>query len=208
MNDNENLDLAKVYENDLFLCLDQFCIENDIADLKKESQSVWNSALYYIYKNVFKGTTKLKSKELIKTEKNPITGNYNLYDYDLVLKILDIYIYDMCMKYDKEVSVVGFTTLTGINPDTYYSWGLPENVGKLSSRGTEVFKKLYTMREESLSNKLATGNKNPVGVLAMLNRWYGWNLPGVTREHTERQTLSASELPKLGEIEELPENPD
>jgi hypothetical protein len=54
------------------------------------------------------------------------------------------------------------------------------------------------MREESLSNKLADGNKNPVGILAILNRHYQWNLPGVSKESAKTGALSAAELPKLG----------
>ena len=62
----------------------------------------------------------------------------------------------------------------------------------------EIYKKLIAFREESLSSKLATGNKNPVGILAILNRHYQWNMPGVTRETSKRQSLGAAELPKLG----------
>ena len=55
-------------------------------------------------------------------------------------------------------------------------------------------------REESLSNKLADGKQNPVGVIAILNKHYGWNMPGVSREAAKPQALPASELPKLGDI--------
>ena len=60
--------------------------------------------------------------------------------------------------------------------------------------------KIYDYREESFSAKLATANKNPVGILAILNRHYQWNLPGVSKESSKQRVLSASELPKLGEI--------
>lgn len=53
-------------------------------------------------------------------------------------------------------------------------------------------------REESLSSKLATGNKNPVGILAILNKHYQWNLPGVKTEQN-RQIKTAEQLPQLGE---------
>jgi len=33
----------------------------------------------------------------------------------------------------------------------------------------------------------------------MLNHHFQWNLPGVSREHTQRAALGASDLPKLGE---------
>lgn len=52
-------------------------------------------------------------------------------------------------------------------------------------------------------NKLVTGKQNPVGVLGVLNRHYAWNLPGVSKERTSERSLTASELPKLGEIKQI-----
>ena len=50
----ETENTIEVFENDIDLYLHQFCEDNDIDDLKRESQSVWNSCLRYIYTNVFK----------------------------------------------------------------------------------------------------------------------------------------------------------
>ena len=52
-------------------------------------------------------------------------------------------------------------------------------------------------REESLSNKLADGKQNPVGVIAMLNRHYGWASPYTADANKNRRALADSELPKL-----------
>ena len=51
-----------------------------------------------------------------------------------------------------------------------------------------------------MSNKLADGKQNPVGVIAMLNRHYGWSSP-YTSDTNKRSkaALSGAELPKLGE---------
>lgn len=186
-----------IFENDIDLYLHQFCEDNNIDDLKRESQSVWNSCLRYIYTHVFKPNPKvLKQNNNIDIDNNCIPSNCNMYNYDLLLDILDYYIYNMCLKYDKEISIIGFSSLTGINQDTIHDWGKDNN--KLSSRGCEIYKKLNTFREESLSNKLATGNKNPVGILAILNRHYQWNLPGVSKETANKSALTAAELPKLG----------
>ena len=94
-----------------------------------------------------------------------------------------------------EISILGFSKLTGINQDTFYDWA--NGVNKLSTKGCEIYQKLRTEREESLSGKLATGSKNPVGILAILNRHYQWNMPGVSRESVKTAALSAAELPKL-----------
>lgn len=186
----------EVYENDMQLYLSEFCEEQGIEDMKKESQSVWNSCLRYIYKHVFKDNDFMKQSSNIYNINNPIPSNYNSYNHETVLKVLDIYIFDMCMRYDKEVSILGFSTMTGIPETIIYDWGRDER--KLSSTGSLIYKKLNEFREESLSNKLATGNKNPVGVLAILNRHYQWNMPGVSREQAEKRALPDAELPQLG----------
>ena len=193
MNDT-NIDLINIFENDFDMYLNIFCEENNIQDLRKESQAVWNSCLRYIYKHVFKDKNLLKSKVLHKTNSTVQYSTYNAYNYDLVLDVLDIYIYDLCMKYDKEVSIIGFSTLTGIDDKVILDWG---NGTRLSKTSCEIYEKLRNFREESLSNKLATGNKNPVGILAILNRHYQWNMPGVSRESVKTAALPASELPKL-----------
>jgi hypothetical protein len=53
--------------------------------------------------------------------------------------------------------------------------------------GYKIYKKLSSMREESLSNKLADGKQNPVGVIAMLNRHYGWASPYTSDSNKNRQ---------------------
>ena len=197
---NQQQGEIEVFENDIQLYLKMFCEEQKIKDIKKESQAVWNSALRYIYRHVFKDTDRLKSHTNISVNNNIIPSTFNAYDYKKVLDVLDIYIFDMCMRYDKEVSIIGFSTLTGIDQSVIYDWG--NNSNKLSQTSSEIYKKLNQFREESLSDKLATGNKNPVGILAILNRHYQWNLPGVSKEQSSRQALTADKLPNLGAIEE------
>ena len=187
---------AEVFENDIDLYLHMFCERDHIEDMRTQSQSVWNSALRYIYKHVFANGV-LKQTKNTDNPNNSIQSNYNAYDYERVLEVLDIYIFDMCMRYDKEVSILGFSALTGISECVIYEWG--NGIRKLSNLSTEIYKKLNKYREESLSNKLVTGKQNPVGVLGVLNRHYAWNLPGVSKEKTNERALTASELPKLGD---------
>ena len=187
----------EVFENDIQLYLSMFCEENGIEDMTKEPQSRWNSCLRYIYKYVFKSNNNLlRQTDNIYNINNPIPSTYNSYNYDTVLKILDIYIFDMCMRYDKEVSIIGFSTLTGIDESIIYDWGNGES-GKLSTSSSKIYKKLNQYREESLSNKLVTGNKNPVGVIAVLNRQYGWASPYTSDSNRQKRALTAAELPKL-----------
>ena len=174
--------------------LTMFCEENGIEDMKKESQSVWNGALRYIRRHVFNNKDVLKSKDNINIYNNNIPSNFNAYNYDTVNNICDIYI-DLCFINDKEVSIIGFSNLTGIDNETINIWGNNDN--KLSSLSFGIYKKLSQFREESLSNKLVTGNKNPVGVIAVLNRQYGWASPYTSDSNRQKTALTAAELPKL-----------
>lgn len=189
----------EVFENDIQLYLEQFKEEQNIEDYKTVPQSVWNGALRYVYNHVFKPNPDiLKNHDNYNINNNIIPSNCNMYNYDLLLEIADYYIYSMCMVNNKEVSILGFITLTGIDESIVYDWG--NNSNKLSTTATKIYKKLSRMREESLSNKLADGKQNPVGVIAMLNRHYGWASPYTADSNRQKQTLSASELPKLGQI--------
>ena len=194
----EQENTIEVFENDIQLYLSMFCEENGIEDMKKESQSVWNGALRYIRRHVFSNKDVLKSKDNINIYNNNIPSTFNAYNYNTVNYICDIYI-DLCFINDKEVSIIGFSNLTGIDTELIYNWG-NENT-KLSSTSFNVYKKLSQFREESLSNKLVTGNKNPVGVIAVLNRQYGWASPYTSDSNKQRKSISAEEIRQL-----LPQN--
>lgn len=194
----ETAETPEVFQNDIELYLSQFCEDHNIEDMTKEPQSRWNAALMYINKYVFGDKSILKlNKNINKNNTNCIMdSNFYMYDYDKLEYILYIYYY-LCAVYDKECSIMGYSLLTGINYDTLMDWGAGER--KLSTKAFDIVQKLRIFREESLSNKLATGNKNPVGILAILNRHFAWNLPGVSRESTTKVIKTASELPQLSQ---------
>lgn len=189
----------EVFENDIDMYLRQFQIDQNIEDFQTIPQNVWNGALIYINRHVFKPNPGvLKQKKNNPVDSRVAQSNFNAYDYDLVNDICDYYI-SLCMLYNKEVSLSGFSLLTGINIDTLIDWG--KGSTKLSNTSCEINKKLHRFREESIAGKLADGKQNPVGLIAILNHHYGWNMPGVSRETTSKQVLPAADLPKLGKIE-------
>lgn len=182
---------AEVFENDMQMYLTMFCEENQIEDMRKESQSVWNSALMYIKRHVFSDSGTLKSHNNITNNNNRIDSNYNAYNYDLVNNVCDYYIY-LCMLNDKEVSAIGFSLLTGIDRYTLATWR--DEGTKLSTTSSVIGKKISDFREESLSNKLATGKQNPVGVIAILNRQFGWASPYTSDARKQQQALSGEDI--------------
>lgn len=186
----------EVFENDIDLYLHQFQEEQEIEDLRTVPQSVWNACLMYIQRHVFSDRSTLKEHNNIYSGNTITPTNCNSYNYNIVNKILDYYIY-LCNTYNKEISIMGFSKLTGIDIDTISLWGNDSN--RLSSASLVIYKKLMQEREESLSNKLADGKQNPVGVIAMLNRHYGWASPYTADSNRQKASLTAAELPKLGD---------
>ena len=189
---------AEVFENDIALYLKMFCEEQGIEDMRQASQSVWNAALMYIKRHVFNDKSILKmSAPLEGYSNNNIylnNSNCNSYDISKVDNICNYYIY-ICYMYEKEISIMGFSKLTGINQDTIHDWG--NEVNKLSTTGCEIYKKLTAEREESLGAKLVS-LRHPTAIAILLNKHFGYNLPGVSKEQTSKRALSASELPRLG----------
>lgn len=193
----------EVYEDKISEYLDQYIADHDIVDMHKEPQSRWNAALLYINKYLFK-----PHLEVLKSE-NRVS---NTYDLEVVSNICDRYI-ELCYEYDKEISILGFSKLTGINQDTFYDWG--DGSSRPGSPACEIYKKLTQEREESLSNMLISGKRNPVGLLGALNRHYGWNMGQPRGSGAEKQQSieqikqrydiqgTGSDTPKL-----LPPNPD
>ena len=185
----------EVFENDIDLYLHQFQDEQNIEDLRTVPQSVWNACLMYIQKRVFNNRDLLKQNNNIYNSNSIMDSNYNMYNYDIVNNILDYYIY-LCNLYNKEISIIGFSKLTGIDDETINTWG--NDSSKLSSKGFGIYKKICQMREESLSNKLVDGKQNPVGTIAVLNRQFGWASPYTSDANRQKSALTAAELPKLG----------
>lgn len=194
---------AEVFENDIALYLKIFCEEQGIEDMRQASQSVWNAALMYIKRHVFNDKSILKMSAPLKGYSNNNiylnNSNCNSYDIDKVDGICNYYIY-ICYMYEKEISIMGFSKLTGINQDTIHDWG--NEVNKLSTTGCEIYKKLTAEREESLGAKLVS-LKHPTAIAILLNKHFGYNLPGVSKEQTNKRALSAAELPRLGETKIL-----
>lgn len=178
------------YDNKIKLYIDLFCEQEKIDNLKKESQNIWNACLMFICYNVFRNSNWLRTDNKI---------NYD-YEYNMnnILLLLDYYIY-LCNQYEKEISLIGFSLLTGIDYSVMINWGNGLGLAskEATKKGTVIYEKLNLMREESLSDKLATGKQNPVGILGILNRWYNWNMPGVRSDRAKPQALTAQELPQL-----------
>ena len=186
-----------VFKDDIDMYINLWMEERNIEDLCKISQNRWYNCCKYIYEHVFKVNPKYLKDD------NNIN---NAYDTDKVNEVLDIYI-DLCNDYEKVVNIVGFTFFTGIHRDTLNGW---VNGVQLGTSGSDICKKIDEMREESLVGLQVSGKGNPMNYMPSLNKYCGFNMPGVRDQGSRVRALTASELPKLGSgnCARLPDNFD
>lgn len=212
-----------VYANDIDLYLRQFCAEQGIDDMTTASQSTWSACMMYIRYHVFPNKQMLKmptNKGLQgytnNSSDNPSLQNLNksscgAYDLQKLNDIADYYIY-MCNLYNKGITISNFCKLTGVSEDAIKRWQNRDFSSDFNRSALTLWQKLTNAYEESIENKL-WANKNPVAHLAIANRRFGWNLPGVSRDKPDQpQPLSAADLPQLdgaaAESARLPQKTD
>lgn len=196
--------IIEVFENDIDLYLHMFQEEQNIEDLRAVAQNVWNACLIYIQRHVFTDRNNLKQKNNIYTENTIAPTNCNSYDYELLSSICDYYIYITAL-YDKECSIYGFSKLINIPYSLIQEWGNNyKDSNRLSSLSSDIYKKLTNEREQSLVAKLVS-MKHPTAMAIILNKDYGYNLPGVSRENSNgKQQLSLEDI--KGKLAELSQN--
>lgn len=184
-------------------------------DIRSAPQATWSAAMTYIKNALFKPNKILKlhepNKDIKNIDYNDIKINnpsyralyqysnnqaYNIY---IVNVLCDYYIY-LCQKYDKMVSIMDFSRLSNIDYNIFYVWDTKDVYsklyGELSGTNKSIVKRLDLLREESLAAKLAS-NKNPVATMAILNKCYSWNMPGVRAQEGGGHALTAANLPRI-----------
>jgi len=181
--DSDSID---IYINDIDLYFNLYCEENRIEDMRKESQAVFLSCLYYIYCHVFKDNMYLL--KINQREFNP----------DNVYKLCIYYIYSLCNKYNKIPSMYGFSTLSGIDIDTLLSWNSNNDTYKTehNKQRNKVYRLLKDYRQMGLADRIADGKTNPVGPIAILNHEYNWQTAAAA-QGTQKPLLSSADLPDL-----------
>lgn len=189
----QKIDSIELYENDIEMLIDEFKDTYQIDNIQTMPQNTWNALLKYIYKHTFK------------LDNSILKDNSNNYNIEMCMYVCELYV-QYCSLYDKEVSILGYSNLTGISETMIYEWGSSNNIynngkRKLSSRGLEIYKMLSSSREESLKNMLINGKRNPVGILGILNHSYQWNMPGVTHEKAQTVRLERADVVQIAQSE-------
>lgn len=178
----------------IFDCFNNFCMAQNIQDMRKEPQNIFRAALKYIQFNVFHDTDDLKRK--IDTWDNFIEykGRYN---HRYLLDIYNIY-ENLCLINNKEVSLIDYSFFTGIKYGKVVDWNKKYLKGILE----ELSPDCNLLLEKIRSTKEATieGNgKADLITMAKLNHYYDWNVQGIKSDNSDTKALSISELrQKLG----------
>ena len=187
--------LERLAEDILFDC----CQETD-TDPTEIPPSIWLYTLLEINEKLFRG-----NKSMLK--KHP--AEHDEYNAERVLKAYEVY-KKLCVKHKQQITIKGFSDMTGINTQTIYNWdsdskynaiGYGSSSETLSKRALDLAKTISIDNEQSLEALLLDKSINPVKPLAILNRNHLWNMPGVTRETATKRALSADQLPQLGRSE-------
>lgn len=178
----------------IFNYFNDFCMAQNIQDMRKEPQNIFRAALKYIQFNVFHNTENLKQK--IDTWDNfvPYKGRFN---FRFLLDIYNIY-ENLCLVNNKEVSLIDYSFFTGIKYAKLLDWNGKYNKGVLSELSPDCNYLIENIR----STKEATieGNgKADLITMAKLNHYYDWNVQGIKSDNSDTKALSISELrQKLG----------
>lgn len=186
-------DNIEIFEDDVEMAIKEACLEFCIDDLVAVGQRRWKSVLRYVGKCLFPDNKILRDKKTVWIEGNKIPTNNNKFDYEIIDTLCNYYM-ALSDRYNKLISAEAFSLFLNIPRDTIGSWKDDE---KSSSARFHIYKKIKDFRLECIKDN-AYDNGNVTGTMYVGNVEYQTNLPGVSRETSKNDALTASELPKLG----------
>lgn len=198
----------EIYDNDIDLAIDTACKALNIQNLVNENQTRWKAVLTYAGQMLF------PDRDILKDHTKPLyyTGRYyldcNRYDIEMLLALCDYYIF-LSYKFNKVISIIGFSLLANIDYRLVYGWNTYynnniDNINNnsiVSVRGYEIYRRLTYQREDNLKDK-AIDNGNVMGIFQVGRREYQWDMPGV-REATFTPALGAADLPRLDKPQDV-----
>lgn len=201
--------------------LEAFTIENNIEDIKQEGQGVFSAFCMYAGQRVF-----IKDFFAIACRGGALVYDYlllldvvevYLYICRLYNKIPSIIDYSYFVNIDYSIikgwarkpdegtlyngrvanlSNMYINSLNSVtNISIYYNSLLQAEGETITTLQGSIFSKLHTMREDALKGVLLS-NKNPVGVLGVVNNEYKWNVETI-KEEAKARALTLQELPQL-----------
>lgn len=169
--------------------IEDFLARQGYENTKELSQNIFTALLLHIGNTVFKKPYK-DARDFFHKSIIDFT------DYELLYDICNYYI-DLCYRSDKEISIQGYSKIICMETFTVYNW-INDNIYYNNNTDNDseskynitiakqykdlIAKKLFEERETSLQGFLDSNKRPVVGTLARLNHFYGWNLPGTSKE--------------------------
>lgn len=166
--------------------------------IRKQSQNRWGACMLRVRKRIFPDSSIFGMEPYYPAPYGGL-NSCGAYNPELLYGVYDIYI-SLCIEYDKAPTPFNFARLTGIDIQTLREWHNETRGDELSRSRKEFSKMLFENHEQSLSDFLTDGKRNPVALLGVLNHSYGWNMPGVSREIGRRASRTVDELPTFGNV--------
>lgn len=180
-------------DNNIMDLLEQFKIENNIEDMRKEPPSLLNAFFLRYTTPLFR-----QNKYLYHADSNV----NNATDFDKVNKLLDIYV-SIALSFDAPISAMGFSCFTGISNTDISKWqyqttpraetvsNMPSAIGIKGNKNraqsisaSQVWKRL---NEYSVMSWEQTKKLNDLRVIAVLNKITGG-------EYREYKQIDAGEI--------------
>lgn len=182
---SNNLDIEQLTDTINRYILD-YCIKNGMdtdTDLIKAPQRIWGAVSHYIGKHVFS-----EPRILFEPHKP------NTIDIYKVVQVIPIY-YTLCDKYNKAVLIDYVAYFLGVSDQWMY-----DHTTKLTTLGVDLAKK----REDSLTACIVDGKQSPVGALAVLNHFHGWNTASTRTERTTEKVIAYPVLVDINKDKVVP----
>ena len=186
-------DFCNTIKNIIF----QWCIDNEIENMRKASSLQWGAAC------MFCGQYIKQNKILYDIEKTAARGGVCQYDLEKVIALADIWVY-LCQTFGKIPLVNDFIYFSGVSRGWFYGSN-GHNNNTLTSAGGELIKKLSDLQAAAFASGISDGRENPTGKIYLTKALFGWSDTGggmISADDRQEKTaalpdLSVLELPKL-----------
>lgn len=186
----EKLDYDTLLDK-ISLALEDYKTRAKVDDLRKATQTVFTAGLMYVGYTVFADHSPLLQRQ---AEARGAAPRFVEYSREEIEMLCELYAY-ICSLYDKICTLYGFARFSCLGMD--FVEDRAKTADYITSCKAWCSKKLSEIAERTAADYIADGKHNPVGTFGYLNRFFGWNQPGVTREIKEVKALDINDLPKL-----------
>lgn len=157
-----------------------------IEDMSKARQPRWSACCMYIGQRV--------NKKLLRQAERGEDGKWNRFNVDVIEAMIPLWLF-YCSTYEKAPLKADFVYFAGLSLD----WIYEKRPERLTPERVEISKKLHELQECGLSGIISDGSRNPTGAIAILNHWHNWTNTSVVVHTSDKQAISAVQLPKLSD---------